>query len=311
MHTPGADSSRRPLAAFVCTITPFDSTGALDEDGVIDLCRRLGDAGVGAYLGSASPGEGYALSLAETARFYELALEAAAGRISVRGMGVEPHTPGELRPLIQLAQSVGLDAMQLYAIDAGHANKLTPGEIERYYRDLLENMRIDAALSSHVFNGLLSLDLIGALLDDYPHIVALNATSPELGYLSQLIELVDGRVDVHVGGPMQALTAVALGAQGFLCTEGNLAPKLCRAVIDAMQRQDLEAAFTHYRQIIRLSSINRWPGGSMRFLKAGMKILGLPGWHLRAPFVALDAEAEAHVARGLREIGIAEWGLVD
>jgi hypothetical protein len=26
---------------------------------------------------------------------------------------------------------------------------------------------------------------------------------------------------------MQTLTAVALGAQGFLCTEGNLAPKLC------------------------------------------------------------------------------------
>ena len=112
MQAPGGDKHKRPLAAFVCTITPFDASGALDENGVIDLCRRLGDAGVGAYLGSASPGEGYALSIAETARFYELALDAAAGRISVRGMGVEPHTPGELRPLIQLAQSVGLDAAQ-------------------------------------------------------------------------------------------------------------------------------------------------------------------------------------------------------
>jgi 4-hydroxy-tetrahydrodipicolinate synthase len=298
----------RPLAAFVCTITPFDESGALDENGIIDLCRRLGDAGIGAYLGSASPGEGYALSLAETGRFYELALDAAAGRIPVRGMGVEPHTPSELQPLIELAQSVGLDAMQLYAVDAGHSNKLTPGEIERYYRDLLEGMRIDAVLSSHVFNGLLSLELIGALLDDYPHIVAINCTSPELGYLSQLIELVDGRVDIHVGGPMQALTAVALGAQGFLCTEGNLAPKLCRAVIDAMTRGDLEAAFAHYRQIIRLSSINRWPGGSMRFLKTAMKILDLPGWHLRPPFAALDAPSEAHIANGLRELGIDEWG---
>jgi 4-hydroxy-tetrahydrodipicolinate synthase len=201
--------------------------------------------------------------------------------------------------------------MQLYAVDAGHANKLMPGEIERYYRDLLEGMRIDAALSSHVFNGLLSLELIGALLDDYPHIVAINATSPDLSYLSQLIELVDGRVDIHVGGPMQALTAVALGAQGFLCTEGNLAPKVCRAVIDAMTRGDLEAAFASYRQIIRLSAINRWPGGSMRFLKTAMKILGLPGWYLRAPFEALDAQGEEHVARGLREVGIAEWALVD
>jgi 4-hydroxy-tetrahydrodipicolinate synthase len=107
---------------------------------------------------------------------------------------------------------------------------------------------------------------------------------------------------------MQALTAVALGAQGFLCTEGNLAPKLCRAVIDAMTKRDLDDAFVHYRQIIRLSSVNRWPGGSMRFLKTAMKILDLPGWHLRPPFAPLDAQGEAHVANGLRAIGIDEWG---
>src|SRR5258708_19052684 len=99
----GTGSGGRPLAAYVCTITPFDASGALYESGVIDLCRRLGDAGVGAYLGSASPGEGYALNLAETARFYELALDAAAGRLALRCLAVELLTPAKLRPLIQLA----------------------------------------------------------------------------------------------------------------------------------------------------------------------------------------------------------------
>ena len=49
----------------------------------------------------------------------------------------------------------------------------------------------------------------------------------------------------------------------------------------------------------------------MRFLKAGMKVLGLPGWHLRAPFVAVDADAEAHVDRGAGVRSVSPNGAVD
>jgi hypothetical protein len=55
-------------------------------------------------------------------------------------------------------------------------------------------------------------------------------------------------------------------------------------------------------------TITPWPGGSMRFLKTAMKILDLPGWHLRLPFEPLDALSEGHVAKRLRDIGIDEWG---
>jgi hypothetical protein len=39
--------------------------------------------------------------------------------------------------------------------------------------------------------------------------------------------------------------------------------------------------------VIRFFSLNRWPGGSMRFLRSVMGTFGLSGFHLRSPFKPL------------------------
>jgi hypothetical protein len=35
-----------------------------------------------------------------------------------------------------------------------------------------------------------------------------------------------------------------------------------------------------------------------------MKVLGLPGWHLRAPWLALDDDAHARIAVQLEALGV-------
>ena len=277
--------TERPLSTLVCTITPFDASGALDETAAELLFTRLAAAGVGAYVGSSSPGEGYSLTLGETERLYEIAYATMKSKVPVRAMGVEPHTVEDLLDLIGLAERVGLDAMQLYCLDAGHGNKPNEEELGYYFRTLLDRMTIPAVISSHVFNGYVpSVDLIDQLLDEYPGIIGINCTNPDISYVARLIDAVDGRADVHVGGPMQALSALALGAQGFLGTEGNLAPKLCASIIDGFAAGDLGQASAAYGKVIRLFSLNTWPGGSMRWLKAAMRVLDLPGWTLRGPW---------------------------
>ena len=291
-------STRQP-STLCCTITPFTASGQLDEPAAAALFARLGAAGVGVYLGSSSPGEGYALSLAETERLYAVAHTELKGKVPVRAMGVEPHTAEDLHALIELAERTDLDAMQLYCLDAGHANKPTESELESYFRDLLERMKIPAVLSSHVYSGyVLPPDLVGRLLDDYPGIIGINVTNPDLAYVARIIDTVDGRADVHVGGPMQALTALSLGAQGYLGTEANLAPRLCASVITGYRNGDLGQTFAAYAKVIRLFSANTWPGGSMRWLKASMRVLGLAGWTLRAPWHPLtDADLGVVVDR--------------
>lgn len=298
--------SRVP-SVYCCTITPFDAQQRLDEPGLQFLVERLARAGVGAFVGTSSPGEGFALTLAETERLYGVTKEAMAGRQEVRVMGVEPRRADETYELIKIAESVGMDAMQLYCLDLGHGSQPMPAELELFFRTNLERMNIPAVLSTHFMLGyMIPLDMLGRLIDDYPHIIGINCTTRDLDYLKQVLELADGRVDVHVGGPQQALAALELGGQGFLCTEAILAPMLCGSVIRHHIDQDDTLMNAAHERIMRLSAINVWPGGSIRFTKSALRVLGLPGWHLRPPYLPLDDIALEHIARGLDELQIAE-----
>src|SRR5579862_3744947 len=297
----------RPLSALVCTITPFDAEGRLDEEGLALLLGRIGDAGLGVYLGSASPGEGHSLSPAETERLYAVARDTIGGRVPVRAMGAEPRSAEDLRRTIRIAESVGLDAMQLYSVDLGHSNRPTDTELERYFRDLLEEMTIPAVLSSHHFGGyVIPIEVIARLVGEYPGIIGLNITSPDLAYVSRVIDVVDGRADVHVGGPMQALSAFALGGQGFLCSEGVLVPRLVASVVEHAAAGRMAEAFDAYATLIRLFATNVWAAGSVRWTKAAMRVLGMPGWHTRPPYLELSDEVDAQIAADLDASGIPE-----
>ena len=295
-----------PYRVAVCTVTPFDETGRLDEEGIESLVERIAGVGVSLCIGTASPGEGFALSLEETERFFDIVVRTNAGRVPVCAMGVEPRNDGQLRPIVRLAEQAKLDTMQLYTLDPGHAMKLSDGELERFFSTLLDEMTIPAVISTHVYNGLVPLAVLARLLDQYPNIAAFHCTS-EVNYLAQLLETVDGRCEVLVGGPMQALSVHALGGHGFLCSEGTITPVLCGELQDALRTGDLAAAESFYRQMIGVFSLNVWPGGTVRFLKTAMRILGLPGGYTRPPFEALDPASAASLVPMMRALALPEW----
>ena len=55
----------RALSTLCCSITPFTANGALDVPALRAHFAHQAAAGVGVYVAGPSPGEGYALSLAE------------------------------------------------------------------------------------------------------------------------------------------------------------------------------------------------------------------------------------------------------
>jgi 4-hydroxy-tetrahydrodipicolinate synthase len=300
--------SDRPISAFVCSITPFTANDTIDEDAIRLLFSRFIDAGIGAFVGTASPGEGQALSLAETETLYGVAHEVLKGKVGVRAMGCEPRTAKEFLQLVKIAESVGLDAMQLYSVDLGHGQKPTDAELELFFRRLLDEMTIPAVISSHIMTGgyLVPVDMYAKLLEDYPHLIGINATTPDISYLGRLLEVSKGRADVHVGGPQLAMNCLAMGGQGFLCSEGILAPKLVGSLIEAWNKGDLEAASTAYTDIMRLFKVSTWTGGSVRYTKAALKVLGLPGWHIREPFLPFGETEEGIIRDRLKQLGLPE-----
>ena len=296
-----------------CLVTPFDEHGRLDEGGLRTLAGRQVDAGVGLALGTASPGEGHSLSPEETERLFTVARETAAGRVPVIAMGAEPRNAGEVLRVVRIAQAAGLDAMQLYSVDIGHGNYPTDEELERYFRTVLDELTIPARLSSHQAIGYtIPLPVVARLLEDYPGIEAVHCTA-DLTYLRRLLEVTRGRAEVLVGGPHQVLSALAFGGAGYLdSTCALLAPRLCASVIDHYRAGRLEEAIRAYAKVMEIAGINRWAGirrsagGTARLNKAALAVLGLPGSHLRPPYLPLDEEEHQWIADALKAMAIPE-----
>jgi len=287
---------------FVISITPFTADGALDEPALRGHLRRMAAAGVGAYVAGSGSGEGYSLTPGERDRVFEIAAEELSGRVPARAMGVEPRSAAEMVALAAAAAKAGMDAVQVYSLDLGHGHLPSPTEVERYLRDVLEAADVPLVLSTHQSAGYrVDPSLLSVLASEYPHLAGVNCTHADLGYLASVIDAAAGR-EVHVGGPAQALSAMALGATGYLTSEANLSPALCKQVVDAYADADLHAAATSYATVIRLSTL-LYAHGGIRATKAVLNALGLPGGHPRLPQLPVsEADASALLAH-VRALG--------
>lgn len=295
-------------STWCCSVTPFADDGSLDLAALRAHLRRLADAGVGVYLAGSSPGEGYSLSRDELRRCLETAGDEIGGRVPVRAMGVEPRSAAQMVDFVRLAAGAGVDAVQIYSLDLGHGGRPDPPTLERYFRTAIEAARVPCVVSSHHFGGyVLEPELVRRLLDDYEHLVGLNVTSPEIPYLVRVLDAVDGRAAVHVGGPMHALTAFALGAQGYLSSEANYAPRLARALVDRHAAGDHAGALAAYATLMRLmAGMGDVPGMSVRYAKAMLGALGCAGTALREPHLPLSDEERARAAKRLAALGVRE-----
>ncbi len=286
----------RDLSTFVISITPFTESGDLDEAGLRVHLQRLGRSGVGVYVAGSGSGEGYTLTLPERRRVMEIAGEELSGLVPVRVMGVEPRTAAEAIELGRVTTEVGLDAMQLYSLDMGHGYRPRPAELETYLTEVLDAVTCPVVISTHQSVGYrYPVELLTSMVDRYEHVIGVNITSPDIGYLAAAIEAVDGAVDVHVGGPMHALTALALGAQGFLSSEGNIAPQLCAALIVAHasgRPDDVSASFTRVMRLFRATQA----AGGIVGTKAALRHLGAAGGWPRSPrLTSAEAKVDALV----------------
>jgi 4-hydroxy-tetrahydrodipicolinate synthase len=281
-------------STYVISLTPFAADQSLDDAALRAHLGRLREAGIGVYLAGSGSGEAYTLSEAETRRILEIGVEELSGHVPVRHMGVEPRTAKEMIRLTKVAEETGVDAMQIYSLDAGHGTVPTAHEMESYYDDVLGSVTIPAVISTHQSVGYnLPVPLIASLVDRY-NVVGVNCTTPDHGYLLRVIDAVGDRVEVHCGGPMQALATMALGGTGYLSSEGNIIPRLCVAVVTHWEAGDLAAAASAYSIVMHMLAL------ASRFTHiAGAKtandILGLPGGIPRRPRLLLTgADREAY-----------------
>jgi 4-hydroxy-tetrahydrodipicolinate synthase len=293
-------------STFVISLTPFTADGALDERGLRRHLERLRDGGIGVYLAGSGSGEGYTLSRDERRRVLELGAEVLAGHVPVRAMGVEPRTAAEVVELAADAVEAGVEATQVYSLDLGHGYLPTADEQRTYLRTVLDHAPGNLVVSTHQSVGYhYETALLDEVLREYPHVVGVNVTHRDLVYVAEVVDAVAGRAEVHVGGPLHALGATALGATGYLSSEGNLAPRRCVSLVELLDADDRDGATRVHHQIMEIHEATQALGGIVG-AKAALQLLGAAGGWPRPPRLPVAPERAQTLVDVLVRLGVPE-----
>jgi 4-hydroxy-tetrahydrodipicolinate synthase len=295
-------------AVFSMSITPFTADGRLDEGLLREHLRFMAEGGVGVYLCSQGSGEGDLLTAEEKLRIYEIGVEEIKDRTSVHAAGIGlGHRTEDVAALARGAQDRGVDAVYILGPRPGPV-PLRVAEVEAYYREVIGAVSCPVVIANNVSLAAHSMppDLIERLVRDFDHVKGVliaDAAGPLLNQVARFAQSIGDRVEIRIGVIPLALTAFALGADGLLCFEPNIAPRTAASVFEAAKAGDGAALLARYRKIMQLNLIcSKY--GNPRSLKEAMEVVGLGPGLLRKPYQRLTAEERADMEAVLKDIDL-------
>lgn len=291
------------------TFTPMRVNGGLDLDKVGPIVDRLIADGIKGIFVCGSTGEGPSLTTSERKQLAEAFVQAAAKRIKVF-VHVGHNSVAEAKELAAHAREVGADY-----ISATPPSYFKINTIEALAGSLAEIASGAPALPFYYYNipGLtgVSLDMVAFLKEaeqSLPSLAGIKYTTPLIHEYQACLNFKRNRFDVLYGTDEMLLSALAVGAAGFIGSTYNFAAPLYLKLIRAFNEGDQERARKLQLksvQIVRI--INRY--GGLAAQKAMMKLSGIDCGPVRWPLKNLTGEQTIQLERDLQEEGFFDmWG---
>ena len=283
-------------------ITPFKD-GEVDYDAyaaLVDFQVREGSHGV---LVNGTTSEPSSLTVEERNRIVDVAVEAAAGEITVVvATGSQSYAESEALTR-HAAGKPGVDALLI--VTPYYSRPPQRGLVE-YYRRL--NEVHDKPWMIYHIPGRAAVDVkietakqIDAVC---PTFVGMKHASLDLGYVTDLFEEVNDDLRVFVGLEELSFPMMAVGACGLMNAVGNLRPKPLADMCEAFWAGDLNEGRRLHRALFDINQavfydINPIP------MKYMMKRLGiLPANEHRLPLMAATDELEQRLDGVLKKTGL-------
>lgn len=283
-------------------VTPFNASGAVDEDRLRDLIEYQINGGVKLLVPCGTTGESATMTEEEDQRVIKLTIEAAQGRARViagTGSNSTTATIGYSRK----ARGLGADAV---LVVAPYYNKPTQEGLYIHFRTVAESV---ADLPVVIYNvpGRTSCNISAEttlrLARDCENIVATKEAS---GNLTQIMEILRGRPKgfrVMSGDDSITLALIALAADGLISVASNEAPELMSRMVNlALAGEWEEARALHYRllPLMEVNFIESSPGP----VKAALAMMGLIEENFRLPLLPIQGKSRARLREVLIDLDL-------
>ncbi len=288
------------------TFTPMDKSGNLDLARIPAMVNRLVRQGVKGIYVCGSTGEGPSLTSKERKILAEAFVQAADKKISVL-VHVGHNSTAEAKDLASHAQKIGAD----------YISSVPPSYFKINSVPALVNCLAEIAsgapeLPFYYYNipGLtgVSLDMLEFLKQAeqaIPTLAGIKYTTPLIHEYQACLNFEDKKYDLLYGTDEMLLSALAVGAKGYIGSTYNFMAPLYRQLRANFDKGDLDTAQELQLKSVKIVRIIVKYGG-LAAQKMMMKLAGIDCGDVRLPLQPLPTQEQESLKNDLQKIGFFE-----
>jgi len=284
---------------LTATVTPFDSSGAVDYDRYGELCTYLVDNGSDGVVVSGTTGEAPTLSDDERLALLRTAIDAIGDRATVVA-GTGTYSTAHSVHLTEQAHEAGAHG---FLVVTPYYNKPPP-------RGIVAHFQAVAAASDRpvmVYN-IPSRVVINiepetmAQLAEIPNVTSVKQANDDLGQAERILEL---GLDLYAGDDNRIYPFLELGGKGGVCVHTHVVGPQVAEMVRRFRDGDTEGARRIDQELAPAYELLAVTTGPIQ-IKAALNLLGHDVGGHRLPLVeATDAE-RAQIRDCLERLGVLE-----
>ena len=279
-------------------VTPFTSSGELDETAVRRLGRRQIDAGIHFLVPCGTTGENPTLTDAERVRMVEILADEAAGLtpILAGAGGYDTKEVMHLAGLMKKAGATGLLSVTPYY------NKPTQEGLYLHYKAVAEST--DLPIIVYNVPGRAGVNVEPktlARIATLPNIIGVKEASGNISQMTEICQLLPEDFIVLSGDDAITLPLMAIGGRGVISVASNEIPAQMVELVTAAARGDFAAARAVHNRMLPLMQINFVEANPVP-VKSAMAMMGLLAEVYRLPMCPPSDGSKEKIRRVLKDL---------
>lgn len=273
----------------VALVTPFNTDGSVDYNGLKNLINHLVDGGIDYLVSLGTTGETATMTKDEKKKVWAYTAEINNNRLPLVA-GIGGNNTMAVAEEIKSFDAAGYSAILSVS---PYYNKPTQEGIYQHYKYLAEISPLDLILYNVPgrTGSNMSPETTCRLAHDFKNIIATKEASGSFDQFNQIMRDKPADFLLISGDDPVTLPMIALGAAGIISVIGNALPKQFSDMVKLCLAGDYKAALPAHLSLIEFTRL-AFAEGNPAGIKAALKHLGVCGDTVRLPLVKASSALE-------------------
>lgn len=287
----------------VAMVTPFNTDGSVDYDGLKNLINHLIEGGVEYLVSLGTTGETAVLSNSEKKEIWRFTAEVVSGRVPLVA-GIGGNNTSEVVEQFKNFDTTGYGA--ILSVSPAYNKPIQEG-IYQHYKALASVSKLPLIIYNVPgrTGSNISAETTLRLAKDFKNIIGTKEASANFDQINTIIRDKPEGFLVISGDDMLALPLIASGAVGVISVVSNALPRIFSDMVRLCLDQDFKAALPLHSSLLEFTNLcfaEGNPGG----VKSALKQLGICSDRMRLPLVNVSDATFSKINQELLKLNLVQ-----